>query len=167
VILVACLSSISVGQSSVQPGLQFSDYNLLLVSHQKGIEGVMVGIDRQRQIVFVPISSTGKAVNEDGVLPVRYGDLLQLLRQLGDENSRLKAENDHLWKVAEGHPGATAPTTVVVQQQPAPQAPQPDPEAERRQARLMLLQSLLAPRSATVNVNVRDCTHYPALCAGR
>lgn len=161
-ITVLLFSLCLFAQSPDQPGVQYSAYTILLVSHQGG-EGVMVGIDKQRQIVFVPISKTSKAINEDGVSPVSYGELLVLVRQLGEENQRLKAENDHLWKVAEGHPGASAPTVVVQQQAP----PRADPDAERRQMRMMLLQSLLAPRSSTMNVNVRDCSTYPALCAGR
>jgi len=104
--------------------------------------------------VFVPISSIKKAVDEDGAAPVRYGDLLQLIRQLSEEVGRLKTENDHLWKVAENRPGGAAPTVVV--QQPAP--PPPDPDAERREMRQTLLRSLLAPRSSTLNVNVTDCS---------
>jgi hypothetical protein len=105
--------------------------------------------DKQQKIVFIPIASISKAVDQDGVMPVRYGDLLQLVRQLGEDNQRLKAENDHLWKVAENRSGS--PASVIVQQSPPPQ---PDPDAERRQMRTMLLRSLLNPRS-TVNVNVR------------
>jgi hypothetical protein len=163
---VLLLSLPVLAQTATQPGVEYSAYTILLVSHQKGTEGVMVAIDKQGKIVFVPISTITKAVNEDGVSPVNYGELLQLVKQLGEDNVRLKAENDHLWKVAEGHapPAAAPPTTVIVQQQ-AP--PPPDPDAERRQARAMLIRSLLAPRSSTLNVNVSDCTRYPALCAGR
>lgn len=146
-------------QTQTQPGVEYSSYTLLLVSHEKGSEGKMVGIDKQRQIVFIPISGITKAVNEDGVSPVSYGELLQLLHQLGEDNQRLKAENDHLWKVAENH-GASTP--VIVQQ--VQQEPSPDPDAERRQMRMMLLRSMFAPRSSTVNVNVSDCSRTPALC---
>lgn len=148
-------------QSPDQPGFQYSAYTILLVSHQKGTEGVMVGIDKQRQIIFVPISAISKAVDEEGVSPVNYGELLQLVRQLGEDNQRLQAENQHLWKVAE-KPGAS--TSVTVQQTPQTAS---DPNDERRQMRMMLLRSLLTPRSSTVNVNVTNCTQYPALCAGR
>ena len=91
---------------------------------------------------------------------MHYGELLQLVRQLAEDNQRLKTENDHLWKIAEK---PSAPTSVTVQQASAP-PPQADPDAERRQMRMMLLRSLLAPKSSTVNVNVTDCTRYPALC---
>jgi hypothetical protein len=157
VLMLSCWLS---AQSSDQPGIQYAPYTLLLVP-QHG-EGVMIGIDKQQKIVFVPISSIKNALDQEGVSPVHYGELLQLLRQLGEENQRLKTENDHLWKVAENRPGA--PTPVVVQQSPTPT---PDPDAERRQMRMMLLRSLLTPRSSTVNVNVADCSRTPALCAGR
>jgi hypothetical protein len=144
-------------QSAEQPGIQYANYTLLLVPQQG--EGMLIAIDKQQKIIFVPIQSISKAVKEDGVSPVRYGDVLQLVRQLGEENQRLKAENDHLWKVAENHPATS--TSVIVQQTPAPA---PDPDAERRQARMMLLRSLLSPQRSTVNVNVTDCTRFPALC---
>lgn len=146
-------------QSADQPGTQYASYTLLLVPRHG--EGVMIGIDKQQKITFVPISSIAKSIDQEGVSPVSYGEVLQLVRQLADENQRLKAENDHLWKVAENRPGA--PTTVVVQQAPTPP---PDPDAERRQMRMMLLRSLLTPRTS-VNANVTDCTRYPALCVGR
>jgi hypothetical protein len=173
-IIVLLLFSLPLfAQAPAQPGLQYSSYQLLLVP-QHG-EGFLVATDKQQQIVFVPISSVKRALDEDGVLPVRYGDLLQLLRQMGDENQRLKAQNEaltatneHLWKIAE-KPGPE--TSVTVQRAPEvivqQSAPAPDPDAERRQMRMMLLRSLLAPRSSTVNVNVTNCTQYPALCAGR
>lgn len=161
VVAVLLLSSWLSAQSVEQPGIQYATYNLLLVP-QHG-DGMMVAIDKQQKIIFVPIPAIAKAVDQDGVSPVRYGDLLQLVRQLGEENQRLKAENDHLWKVAEHH-SDTSPTVIVEQSAP----PAPDPNEERREMRMMLLRSLLNPpqRSSTVNVNVTDCTRFPALCVG-
>jgi hypothetical protein len=159
IIAVLVLSCWLSAQSADQPGIQYATYTILLVP-QHG-EGVMVAIDKQQKIIFVPIPAITDAVNKEGASPVRYGELLQLVRQLGEDNQRLKAENDHLWKVAENRPGS--PASVIVQQSPPPQA---DPDAERRQMRTILLRSLLNPRS-TVNVNVTDCTKLPALCAGR
>jgi hypothetical protein len=158
VLAVLLMSLCLFSQTADQPGVQYASYTMLLVP-PKG-EGFMVAIDKQQKIAFIPISGISKAINEDGISPVRYGELLQLLRALGEENQRLKAENDHLWKIAE-KPGAQ--TSVIVQQASPPQT---DPDAERRQMRMTLLRSLLAPRT-TVNVNVTDCTRYPALCAGR
>jgi hypothetical protein len=128
-VLAVLLCSLSVfAQTADQPGVQYSTYQLLLVPQQG--EGFLVGIDKSQKIVFIPIPSIRKALEEDGVLPVRYGDLLQLVSQLGNENARLKAENEHLWKVAEGHGAPSAPPTTVVVQQQAP--PAPDPNAEGR-----------------------------------
>ncbi len=153
-VAVLFMSAALAAQTATQPGVEYSSYTLLLVPPQG--PGMLVAVDRQQKIVFIPIPSIAKSVNEDGVSPVRYGELLQLLRQLGEENQRLKAENDHLWKVAENH-GASTP--VIVQQ-----TARPDPDAERRQVRMMLLRSLLTPRSSTVNVNMTDCSRTPALC---
>lgn len=155
-VLLLCLGLSA--QTTDQSGTEFAAYTILLVP-QQGV-GYMVAIDKQQKLAFIPIPSIKKAIDQDGVLPVRYGDLLQLVRQLNEENQRLKVENDHLWKVAENH-GTTQP--VIVQQQ----APQPDPTALRRQAQLMVLRSLLTqPQHATVNVNVTDCSRTPALCVG-
>lgn len=153
-----------------QPGYQYSAYTVLLVSHESG-EGYMMGIDKDQKIVFIPIPSIAKSVNNEGVSPVSYGEVLLLLKQLGDENQRLKAENDHLWKVAEGHaPAAEAPATTVIVEQapPAPQPPQPsDRDIARAQLRQILLRNLFAqPQRSTIDVNVRDCTRYPAACVG-
>jgi hypothetical protein len=156
---VLLMSLCLFAQTVDQPGSQYASYTVLLVP-QKG-EGFMMAIDKQQKIAFIPISSISKAVDQEGASPVRYGDLLQLVRQLGEENLRLKTENDHLWKVAENRPGAS--TSVIVQSAPNPS---PDPDAERRQMRQVLLRSLLTQHS-TVNVNVTDCTRLPALCAGR
>jgi hypothetical protein len=153
-----CLSA----QSSDPLGTQYASYTLLLVPQQKGAEGYLIAIDKEQKLTFVPISSISKEVSEGRALPVRYGDLLQLVRQLNDENQRLKAENEHLWKVAEGHP-SSAPPVIVQQQAPPPD----DGSAERREVRMMLLRSLLAPPRSTVNVNVTDCSRFPALCVGR
>jgi hypothetical protein len=159
-VAVLLASSFVAAQTAEQPRIQYASYTLLLVPPSG--EGFMVAIDKQQKIVFIPISSIKKSIEEEGAAPVRYGDLLQLVRQLGEENQRLKTENDHLWKVAENRPGS-APTVVVQQTAPPP----PDPDAERREMRQILLRSLLAPRSSTVNVNVTDCSRYPALCVGR
>ena len=146
-------------QPVAQPAIDLAAYTILLVPQQG--EGYMVAIDKEQKLAFVPITSIKKAVEEEGALPVRYGDLVQLVRQLTDENQRLKTENEHLWRVAENHSNATP---VIVQQQ-AP--PPPDPNATRRQMQLMLLRSLLTQQRSTVNVNVTDCSRTPALCVGR
>jgi hypothetical protein len=163
-IFILLMSLCLTAQTADPYGLQYASYTLLLVPQEKGAEGYMVGIDKEQKLTFVRISSISKAVSEGGVLPVRYGDVLQLVQQLSQENQRLKTENDHLWKVAEGHPNSTQP--VIVQQQPPP-PPEDNVAAQRQQMRMMLLRSLLAPQRSTVNVNVTDCSRTPALCAGR
>jgi regulator of replication initiation timing len=156
-IAVLAMSLCLLSQTTDQPGSEYASYTMLLVPQNGG--GYMIAVDKQQKLAFIPIPSISKAINEDGVLPVRYGDLLQLVRQLNEENQRLKTENEHLWKVAENR---SSPTPVIVQEQATP----PDPNATRRQAQLMLLRSLLTQRS-TVNVNVTDCSRTPALCTGR
>jgi hypothetical protein len=92
--------------------------------------------------------------------------LVQLIRNLKAENQRLKEENDKLWALAGKTPPPPQPTTnVVVVQQPTGPTPEEQLAAQKQQMRLMLLQRFMAPSSSTVNVNVRNCAAYPALCA--
>jgi hypothetical protein len=78
---------------------------------------------------------------------------------VNEENQRLKTENERLWKIAEKTTPSTNP--VIIQQSPIDNS-----AADRRAMQMMLLRSLLVPRS-TVNVNMYDCTKYPANCVGR
>ena len=95
-------------------------------------------LTNDQRLVFTPTDQAKFAFDNGGV-PIRYGDVLQLLQQLTDENARLKSENERLWKIAENK--SSALSTVVVQ---TPSQPQPDPNAEaRRQMQLMLMKSLL------------------------
>ena len=52
----------ALSQTADQPGSQYASYTLLLVPPNG--EGYMVAIDKQQRIIFVPISSIKKAVDE-------------------------------------------------------------------------------------------------------
>lgn len=115
----------------------------------------------ERQVRFVPVSSVKQAI-DSGAVPVSLGDLQQLMGQLVAENQRLAQENEHLWKIAENKSSPAVPPTVVVQ---TPTSQAPDLNAQKRAMQMMLLRQMLAPRqSNTLNLNVRDCSKYPALC---
>jgi hypothetical protein len=98
----------------------------------------------QQHLEFIPISQITESMNKGGQ-PVRLGEMLsalgdstQAINKLQEENARLRAENDKLWKVAmNGAPKPQPPPNVVVQQT-AP--PEPSPLE-----RYMLLRSLWAP----------------------
>lgn len=143
-----------------QVASDYRPYSILLVGPPPKGDGVVMILTKDQRLVFTPTDKAKLAFDSGGV-PIRYGDVLQLLQQLTDDNARLKAENERLWKIAENK--SSSPSTVVVQ---TPSQPQPDQNAEaRRQMQMMLLRSLMTPRpSNTVNVNVTDCSKYPALC---
>ena len=139
---------------------------LMFASAQPGEVGVMPIVITEGQLEVVPISTVAARIG-GGASPILYSDLVSLIRQMSDENQRLKAENERLWVIA-GKP-APSSTPVVVVQAPAPQPPPSDNGyAARQQMRMTLLQSLIRQnQSNTVNVNVRNCSAYPAPCAGR
>lgn len=160
-LLVLLLCCPLFGQAVQSPEIQYGHYAVMLASANPSEVGVMPVVNKEQQIEFVPVSSVAKAINA-GASPIHYAELIQFIRQLTEENQRLKTENEKLWAIA----GKAAPAApVVVVQQPQTPAPTPDNEAaERQRMRMMLLRSMLAPGSSTVNVNVRNCTAYPALC---
>lgn len=143
------------------PEIQYGHYAMMFASATKGELGMMPLVDRQGKLVYVPISTVAETINA-GASPVYFADIVTLIRQLSEENARLKTENERLWKLADNRPGAVAP--IIVQQTPVSQY---DPNVERQQMRMMLLRSFLTPRSSTVNVNVSDCSRYPANCVNR
>jgi len=160
--LVVLLLAIAASGQTEDPA-KYAPYFVMLVPAERGAEGFAPFISKEQKLVFVPISAIAKTMSEGGV-PIRYGDVLQLLRQLTDENQRLKTENERLWRIAEKSSSSPSPPPVIVQTPPAP--PAVDPDLQRRQMQMMLLRSLLVPRS-TVNLNVTDCSRYPASCVGR
>jgi regulator of replication initiation timing len=121
-------------------------------------------ITKDQQLAFVPISSIKQAI-EPGNRPIHFGEVVALIGRFVEENNRLKTENERLWKIAEKGPGAS----IVVVQTPQPAAPVALPASDqdemRRASRMMLLQRLLAPQgSQSLNVYVKDCSRFPALC---
>jgi len=140
----------------------YSNYTLLLVGPPPVGGSVVPMLTAQRQLEFIPTSSASKAMS-GGATPVHYGDVLQLLRNVAEENQRLTTENERLWVIA-GKP--QAPTAPVVVQVPPAQtiSPQAQEYAARQEMRMTLMRSLLAPRSSSrVNYNY-DCSKYPAAC---
>lgn len=137
----------------------YDDSSVLLVGSPSSGEGVAMMVTKDgSELLYVPISDIKYAV-DSGDKPVRLGDLRAFITQLSTENDRLRTENERLWKVVEKQPSNQPPVTVNVQ--PSPQISQEDAAALRRQ---ILLRSLIRQPSPTINVNIRDCTRFPALC---
>jgi hypothetical protein len=119
--------------------------------------------DGKQHLEFVPISQIKENL-EKGGQPIRLGDVLAALEDANRTINQLQAENEKLWKVAMKDAPPQPPTTVIVQQ-PVPQLEQPSQQSIALQ-KYMLLRSML-PQTQNVNVSFRNCTRYPALCAGR
>jgi hypothetical protein len=104
---------------------------------------------------------------------VRSSEIIDAINYLHAENDRFAAENARL----KGSPVTPAPV-VVIAPQVQPNAPsQAQIEAEQRaeaaarrqqlNQSFMMMQNAGRPQTQNLNVNVTDCTRYPALCAGR
>jgi len=161
--LIACLLCASCVEQSPEAA-KYADRPVMLVDHTPGTEGVVIWLFNeggQEHLEFVPTSKTKEAADRGGK-PITLGYVLSALGAATDKINQLQAENDRLWKLA--MKDAPKPTTVVVQQ---PTAPQPDPDAARRQAILMMMMQNRPAPSQNINVQYSNCTKYPALCAGR
>jgi regulator of replication initiation timing len=144
-VLLAALLIISANAFAQSPeALKYAPRPILLMSGNATEEGVMpmlLTTDGVQHLEFVPISRI-KEFAEHGGLPIRLGDVLsalgeatQNISKLQEDNARLQAENERLWKVAmKDAPRPQAPTVVVQQAPPA----QPSPLEK-----YMLLRSLI------------------------
>jgi hypothetical protein len=167
-----CVLPLSVVAAAQSPEVQqYAPRAIMLVSAQAGVEAVapMIVTDNGAQrLEFVPVSQTKDAL-EHGAQPVRLADVLGLLIQQSQTIAQLQTENDRLWKVAMKD-SPSQPATVVVQQ---PTPPPVDPETQRAALRQQLILSLLGmqnanrPQTVNMNVNVTDCSRFPALCAAK
>jgi hypothetical protein len=117
------------------------------------------------QLEFVDVNNTQKAFSA-GYVPVRAAELAELISSLKEESARLGAENTRLRiEVAKQVPIVPTPSRTDLEAQQRAQA-----EADRAAQRQRLIQTWLMlqnmNRPQTFNVNVTDCTRFPALCAG-
>lgn len=163
-------------QQQVAPSSEiqkYAPYNVaLFLPSPQGGDVVLPYMTKDNKLGFVPLFEMLQAMKDNKAdrfgRPIAYGELIATIGELQIEVNRLKQENDKLWAVVTKSSG---PQTVVVQPPPAPPQPQGPTEAELRQRaeqqkRQMILMYLLGqqPQRLNINVNVRDCTRYPALC---
>ncbi len=146
----------------------YAPYTIALLPAAPGGEVVLPFITTENKLAFFSVSQVQQASKEHRLLgrPVSYGELLSLLGGLQIEVDRLKQENDKLWAVVTKSSG---PQTAVLQPPPAPSQVPTEAELRQRaemQKRQLILMYLLGqqPQRVNMNVNVRDCTRYPALC---
>jgi regulator of replication initiation timing len=134
------ISSSAVAQSP--EALKYAPRPILLMGNagEEGVMPMLLTIDGVQHLEFVPISRIKEFV-EHGGMPIRLGDVLsalgeatQNINRLQEDNARLQAENEKLWKVAmKDAPRPQSPAVIV---QPAPAQPSP-------LEKYMLLRSLL------------------------
>lgn len=142
----------------------------------------------QNALELVDVSKIKEALSA-GYVPVRTAEFAEMIESLKTENIHLTEENKHL---LEEQSKASSPTIasfypshpVVVlapqtQQVVSPAPSQADIEAQRQaqaaadkaNRRQQLIQAWMTMQQTnqpkTLNLNVRDCTRFPALCAGR
>lgn len=174
-LLLCCLPAVAQNTDAAK----YASRPLVLAGVGDEIRPVVFTLDGQSHLEFVPDANVKAAILAGGK-PVVFGDVLSLLNaniqainKLQAENAQLKSENDKLWKVA--MKDAPHPETVVIQQ-PVQSGPsveqiaaqeQADANMRRQQAiqNYMLMQN--SNRQQNINVNVTNCTRFPALCVGR
>ena len=171
-VCLLCLCASSFAQSP--DAVKYAPRHVLLVDPQPGVEAVLpmvFTVDGKQRVEFVPVHQVKESL-EKGGRPVTLADILSALGAATEKVNQLQLENDRLWKVA--MKDAPKSETVIVQQPPpAPSQAtidaqrQAEVNAQRQRAiqTWLLLQGM--NRSQTLNVNVTDCTRFPALCAGR
>jgi len=172
-----CLFSLCVSALAQSPdSMKYAPYPILLLSGNNSVESVMpmvFTVDGQQHLEFVPSSKIKESMDKGGH-PVTLADVLSALGAATEKVNELQAENDRLWKVA--MKDAPRPETVIVQQPAPTSAPsqadlaaqqQAEANARRQQAIQTWLMLQNMNRQQNVNINVRNCTAYPALCVGR
>jgi hypothetical protein len=175
------LPSVSVTTSAPQvqpPAVQpaqppsYANYSIMLVNPVANSGGVVLMHTPKNSLEYVDVKQIQTALN-NGYVPVRSAEIIDAINYLHAEIDRLTAENARL----KGLPATPAPV-VVIEPQSQPAAPsQAQIEAARRAeaaARrqqiiqsFMMMQNANRPQTQNLNVNVTDCTRYPALCVGR
>ena len=160
------ISGVALAQSaeSTQPSQppSYANYSIMLVNPTGG--GVVLMHNPQNALEYVDVSKTKEAFSA-GYVPARAGEIADLITALKEEIARLTAENTRLQN--------GQPTQIVVV--PTTQVPsQAEIEARERALKRqqlinawMTLQNMNRPQTQNLNVNVTDCTRFPALCAGK
>lgn len=150
----------------------YANYTIMLVNPAANGGAIVLMHTPKNSIEYVDVKLIQAALN-NGYVPVRSAEIMDAINYLHAENDRLTAENARL----KGSPATPAPV-IVIAPQAQPAAPsQAQIEAEQRaQAaarRQQIIQSFLMmqnanrPQTQNLNINVTDCTRYPALCVGR
>jgi len=150
----------------------YANYSIMLVNPVANAGGVVLMHTPKNSLEYVDVKQIQTALN-NGYVPVRSAEIIDAINYLHAEIDRLTAENARL----KGLPATPAPVVVIAPQaQPAApsraqiEAEQRAEAAARRQQIIqafLMMQNANRPQTQNLNVNVTDCTRYPALCVGR
>lgn len=137
----------------------YANFSIMLVNPAGG--AVVLMHNPKNELEYVNVQNTQQALSA-GYVPARAVEIGELINSLREDNIRLAAENVQLKNQQPQHV-AVAPTQTL-----NAQAEVDAQKAARRQQLIqswIMLQNLNSPQ--TLNLNVRDCTRLPALCAGK
>lgn len=147
----------------------YANYSIMLVSPTSG--AVVLMHNPKGEIEYVDVNNTKQAFAA-GYVPARVSEIAELIGTLKEEIDRLTAENTRvrteLVKIQSISQADSIPSQAPTETQEEAQAEAA--KAARRQQLLqtwMMLQNMNRPQTQNFNVNVTDCTRFPALCAGR
>ena len=152
-------------QAQQQASQEFSNHHILLVpSSAPGVEEAQfVAVSPTGMIVFVPVSQTKERL-ANGYRPFTFGELKEAINSVVTINSNLSAEVQRLRTVA---PQQQVPSQASQEQTLAAMQAQADQQRRelRRQALLNFMLGMQRTNPPqTIDLNVRDCSRYPALC---
>jgi regulator of replication initiation timing len=155
--------------TQTQQPTTYPNYSIMLVSPTGG--AVVLMHNPKGELQYVDVNNTKQAFAA-GYVPARVSEIAELIGSLKEEIDRLTAENARIrTELVKMQPDAqtnSIPSQAQIEAQLRAQAEAE--KAARRQQLLqtwMMLQNMNRPQTQNLNVNVTDCTRFPALCVGR
>ncbi len=165
------LPALTQTQSEPAQSPSYANFSIMLVNPTAGGSAVVLMHNPQNGLEFVPVNNT-KTAMDGGYVAVRAAELGDLISALKEENARLTAENAQLKSESVKQAGpvvSSDPSAADVLAQANARVAAADAQKVARRQQLlqnwMMLQGI--NRTQNLNVNVTDCTRYPALCVGR
>lgn len=146
----------------------YANYSIMLVSPAGG--AVVLMHNPKNELELIDVNNTNRAFSA-GYAPVRAVEISELIASLKEEIARLTAENKSLQGEQARQASAPPPSLYSQAELEARRRAQVDAEnAARRQQLIqgwLMLQNMNRPQTQNLNVNVTDCTRFPALCVAR
>jgi len=163
-----CASALAQTETKPSESPSYSNYSIMLVNPVPSGGAVVLMHNPKNGIEFIPVNNTKSALDA-GYVAVRAAELAEFISALKEENARLTAENVRLLSESPKESTATQSQADLVYQQRVRAAQQA--AAEKAAKREQMIQTWLMlqnmNRSQTLNVNVTDCSKFPATCVGK